>query len=144
MVQVVRVPQAAEPSWATPTIRPSANAVAARAGLRVIALLVRTVRVERAVEAVTPAAHPLPRGSEHHAAMTIAYVALGANLVTPLGDAHSTLTRALDDLAQLPNTRVTACSSFYRSAPVDADGPDFINAVAALDTTLDAPALLAA
>lgn len=100
--------------------------------------------MERAVEAVTPAAHPLPRGSEHHAAMTIAYVALGANLVTPLGDAHSTLTHALDDLAQLPNTRVTACSSFYRTAPVDADGPDFINAVAALDTTLDAPALLAA
>ena len=76
--------------------------------------------------------------------MTIAYVALGANLATPLGDAHNTLTRALDDLAQLPGTRLTACSSFYRTAPVDADGPDFINAVAALDTTLDAPALLAA
>lgn len=76
--------------------------------------------------------------------MTIAYVALGANLATPLGNARSTLTRALDDLAQLPGTRVTARSSFYRTAPVDADGPDFINAAAALDTPLTAPALLAA
>ncbi len=76
--------------------------------------------------------------------MTIAYVGLGANLATPAGDVRSTLTRALAELAQLPGTRVTARSSFYRTDPVDADGPDFVNAAAALDTTLDAPALLLA
>ena len=73
-----------------------------------------------------------------------AYIGLGANLATPLGDPHSTLTRALDDLAALPGTRITACSGFFQTTPVDADGPDFINAAAALDTSLDAPALLAA
>ncbi len=35
-----------------------------------------------------------------------------------------------------------ACSSLYRSAPVEASGPDFINAVAELHTTLPALALL--
>ena len=35
-----------------------------------------------------------------------------------------------------------ACSSLYRSAPVEASGPDFINAAAELLTTLPALALL--
>jgi 2-amino-4-hydroxy-6-hydroxymethyldihydropteridine diphosphokinase len=35
-------------------------------------------------------------------------------------------------------------SSLYRSAPVDATGPDYINAVACISTTLTAPALLRA
>ena len=69
-----------------------------------------------------------------------AYVAIGANL----GDARATVTQALQDLDTLPETRVAACSSQYRSAPHEASGPDFINAVAALDTALDAPALLEA
>lgn len=75
--------------------------------------------------------------------MSIAYVALGANLPTSSGDARGTLALAFEDLARMPGTTVTARSSMYRTAPVDADGPDFINAAAALDTTLDAPALLA-
>lgn len=72
--------------------------------------------------------------------MTRAYVGLGANL----GDTRATLQAALDALAALPGTALVARSSFYATAPVDADGPDYLNAVAALDTTLDAPALLAA
>lgn len=68
-----------------------------------------------------------------------AYVGIGANL----GDARATVARAIDDLDTLPQTRVTARSSLYRSAPVDADGPDFINAVVALDTALAPEALLA-
>ena len=76
--------------------------------------------------------------------MSIAYVALGANLPTPAGDARHTLTLAFEQLARLPNTTVTARSSLYQTAPVDADGPDFINAAAALDTALDPPSLLAA
>ncbi len=69
----------------------------------------------------------------------VAYVAIGANL----GDARATVMQAIDDLRQLPETCVTARSSLYRSAPVDASGPDFINAVVALATGLDAQTLLA-
>ncbi|MFT4193228.1 2-amino-4-hydroxy-6-hydroxymethyldihydropteridine diphosphokinase [Ottowia sp.] len=69
-----------------------------------------------------------------------AYVALGANL----GDAQAAVRQALHDLARLPDTRLLAQSSLWRSAPVDAAGPDFVNAVAALSTRLTAPALLAA
>ncbi len=69
-----------------------------------------------------------------------AYVALGANL----GDAPATLMRAIETLDRVPATRVTARSSLYRTAPVDATGPDFINAVVALTTRLTAPDLLRA
>jgi 2-amino-4-hydroxy-6-hydroxymethyldihydropteridine diphosphokinase len=57
-----------------------------------------------------------------------AFVGVGANL----GDAVSTVRGALQALATLPQTQRVACSSLYRSAPVDASGPDFINAVAEL------------
>lgn len=69
-----------------------------------------------------------------------AYVGVGANL----GDAAGTVRAALDALAHLPRTALTRASSLYRSAPIDAGGPDFINAVAALDTALEPTALLAA
>jgi 2-amino-4-hydroxy-6-hydroxymethyldihydropteridine diphosphokinase len=69
-----------------------------------------------------------------------AWVGLGANL----GDARATLAAALDALAALPGTRLVAQSSIWRSAPVEARGPDFLNAVAALDTTLAPLDLLAA
>jgi 2-amino-4-hydroxy-6-hydroxymethyldihydropteridine diphosphokinase len=69
-----------------------------------------------------------------------AYVGLGANL----GDAAATLARAARELDQLPGTRVTGRSSLYRTAPVDAQGPDFLNAVVGLRTTLQAPELLRA
>jgi len=62
-----------------------------------------------------------------------AYVGLGANLGT---DLLATLTQAAQSLAALPGSRLVALSSAWRSAPVDAGGPDFLNAVAALDTTL--------
>lgn len=62
-----------------------------------------------------------------------AYVGLGANLGADIG---ATLTQAALSLAALPGTRVAALSSVWRSAPVDAGGPDFLNAVAALETVL--------
>lgn len=68
-----------------------------------------------------------------------AFVAIGANL----GDARDTVLRAMDDLDRVPQTRVSARSSLYRSAPVDAGGPDFVNAVVELRTELDPNALLA-
>jgi 2-amino-4-hydroxy-6-hydroxymethyldihydropteridine diphosphokinase len=68
-----------------------------------------------------------------------AYVGIGANL----GDARAAVEGAIDDLGRLPLTRLVARSSLYRSAPVDASGPDFVNAVAAVHTQLTAPDLLA-
>jgi len=69
-----------------------------------------------------------------------AYVALGANL----GDARQTVLDAVRALAQLPGTDLTGCSRLYRTAPHEASGPDFINAVARLSTRLTAPQLLEA
>lgn len=69
---------------------------------------------------------------------TIAHVGLGANL----GDAAATLRAALQALAALPGCRLQSVSSLYRSAPVDASGPDFLNAVAALHTRLTPTGLL--
>lgn len=68
------------------------------------------------------------------------FVGLGANL----GDAQSSLARAVYELAALPGTQVVAVSSVYRSAPVQAHGPDFYNAVAELRTTLAPVPLLRA
>lgn len=67
-----------------------------------------------------------------------AYVGLGANL----GDTVHAVLDAMTALGQLPQTRVRARSRLYRSAPMDAGGPDFINAVVALDTALSADELL--
>ncbi|MFY9510793.1 MAG: 2-amino-4-hydroxy-6-hydroxymethyldihydropteridine diphosphokinase [Rubrivivax sp.] len=72
--------------------------------------------------------------------MTTAYVGLGANL----GEPQAALQQALQEMAALPATQVLRVSSVYRTAPVDAQGPDFYNAVAELGTTLDAAALLQA
>ena len=69
-----------------------------------------------------------------------AYVALGANL----GDAAATLRQALQTLGATPGLRLVRASSLYRTAPVDSSGPDYINAVAEVATTLTAPALLRA
>jgi 2-amino-4-hydroxy-6-hydroxymethyldihydropteridine diphosphokinase len=68
------------------------------------------------------------------------FIALGANL----GDASATVTQAIQNLGQLRNTTLLTHSSLYRSAPVDAAGPDFINAVAEIATTLSPQALLEA
>ncbi|GAA3981202.1 2-amino-4-hydroxy-6-hydroxymethyldihydropteridine diphosphokinase [Comamonas faecalis] len=70
--------------------------------------------------------------------MSAAWVGLGANL----GDARAALAAAVRALAQLPGTRLQQVSSLYTSAPVDAAGPDYLNAVARLDTTLAPLALL--
>jgi len=68
----------------------------------------------------------------------MACVALGANL----GDAVATVQQALRDLASLPNTQWVKASSLYRSAPYEAQGPDFINAVALVHTQLSPLELL--
>ncbi|HWI13107.1 MAG TPA: 2-amino-4-hydroxy-6-hydroxymethyldihydropteridine diphosphokinase [Burkholderiales bacterium] len=68
-----------------------------------------------------------------------AYVALGSNLEDP----QSQLRSGLESLSTLPATRLLRASSFYRSAPVGyADQPDFVNAVAAIETGLSPRELL--
>ena len=73
--------------------------------------------------------------------MPRAFVALGANLVEP----QTQVRAALAELARLPQSTLVAASSLYRTAPVGLAGqPDFINAVAALDTSLSPDDLLEA
>lgn len=68
-----------------------------------------------------------------------AFVAFGANL----GDPVAAFALALERLDALPDTHVVARSALYRTAPIGVGAqPDYINAVIALDTTLDARALL--
>ena len=72
--------------------------------------------------------------------MTLAYVGVGSNLEQP----ESHVRRALDELDGIRDTRRRARSSLYRSAPLGyAAQPDFVNAVAAVETGLSAEALLA-
>jgi len=69
-----------------------------------------------------------------------AFVGVGANL----GDARAQVLAGIAALRELPGTRVVACSSLYASAPLDAPGPDYVNAVVELGTPLPADALLRA
>ncbi len=69
-----------------------------------------------------------------------AFVGLGANL----GAAAQTVRDAMAALDHLPQTQVRRRSSLYRSAPQQASGPDYVNAVVELRTGLGAPQLLAA
>ena len=70
-----------------------------------------------------------------------AYIGLGSNLDDPV----TQLGRAFAELAELPASRLIARSRLYRSAPLGGLAqPDYVNAVAAILTQLEAPALLAA
>ncbi|HET9679260.1 MAG TPA: 2-amino-4-hydroxy-6-hydroxymethyldihydropteridine diphosphokinase [Gammaproteobacteria bacterium] len=82
--------------------------------------------------------------------MVTAYIGLGSNLAGPLRGKIVTpeqqVKQALNALADLPETRVLQQSSLYRSKPLaSADAPrqpDYINAVAAIETGLAAEQLL--
>lgn len=71
----------------------------------------------------------------------IAYIGLGGNLQDPL----ALLRSARLAIQAIPNMREVACSSYYRSAPMGpTDQPDYVNAVQAVETTLDPQSLLKA
>lgn len=74
------------------------------------------------------------------ATLQTVYIGIGANL----GDAHANVVRALHLLSQLPQTQLLGQSALFRSAPIDAGGDDYINAVARLETGLSPDALFAA
>lgn len=68
-----------------------------------------------------------------------AFIGLGSNLNGPAGQVEA----AFGLLGELPDSRLVARSSLYRTAPFGGtEQPDFVNAVAALETQLDARALL--
>jgi 2-amino-4-hydroxy-6-hydroxymethyldihydropteridine diphosphokinase len=67
-----------------------------------------------------------------------AYIGLGANQ----GDTHESLKAALETLRSIEQSELVGVSAFYTSAPIDAEGPDYLNAVAQLQTSLEPYALL--
>ncbi len=69
-----------------------------------------------------------------------AYIGLGANE----GDVIDTLKAAVEALRTLQACAFVGVSPYYRSAPVDAEGPDYTNAVVALDTSIEPYELLLA
>jgi 2-amino-4-hydroxy-6-hydroxymethyldihydropteridine diphosphokinase len=71
--------------------------------------------------------------------VTVAFVGVGSNLGDPLRQVRD----ALAELGRLPHTRLVKSSSLYRSAPVGyAAQPEYVNAVAQLETGLPAARLL--
>ena len=69
-----------------------------------------------------------------------AYIGLGANL----GDARGALRMAVRALEALEGPHALTLSGLYRSAPIASSGPDYLNAVACLQTRRSAPDLLRA
>lgn len=71
--------------------------------------------------------------------MTLAWIALGSNLASPLTQVNA----AIAALGAIPDSRIVAVSSFYRTPPLGPqDQPDYLNAAVALETTLAPEALL--
>ena len=68
----------------------------------------------------------------------IAYIGLGSNQ----GEVVEALNSAIESLRSIEQTEFIAVSPYYRSAPIDAPGPDYLNAVAKVETALEPYALL--
>jgi 2-amino-4-hydroxy-6-hydroxymethyldihydropteridine diphosphokinase len=67
-----------------------------------------------------------------------AYIAIGSNLGEPRNNVES----AIQQLGNLPKSRLSARSSLFLTAPVDAEGDDYVNAVARLETAMSSKDLL--
>lgn len=67
-----------------------------------------------------------------------AYIGLGANQ----GELLESLNSALESLRSIEQSELKAVSPFYMTAPVDAPGPDYLNAVARVETSLEPYGLL--
>ncbi len=71
--------------------------------------------------------------------MTLAYIAIGSNLASPLDQVNA----AIAALGSIPESRTVAVSGFYRTPPLGPqDQPDYLNAALALETALAPEALL--
>lgn len=78
--------------------------------------------------------------SEENTGLHTALIALGANL----GNPRQTLLQAVDSIAAMHGTNVVAVSSWYGTEPIDSFGPDYVNGVMKIRTTLSPKALLVA
>lgn len=65
--------------------------------------------------------------------MNKAYIAFGANQ----GDPKREIRLAIADLEACASAKVLKASSFYKTSPVDSSGPDYVNAVALIETELE-------
>jgi 2-amino-4-hydroxy-6-hydroxymethyldihydropteridine diphosphokinase len=70
--------------------------------------------------------------------MTLAFIGIGANL----GDPRQAVKDAIVCLAQQVGITIVAKSSFYRTAPIDATGGDYFNAVVKIETPFTASQIL--
>ena len=71
--------------------------------------------------------------------MTLAYIAIGSNLASPLEQVNA----AIQALGEIPQSKIVAVSSFYRTPPRGPqDQPDYLNAAVVLETALNAETLL--
>lgn len=86
----------------------------------------------------SPDADGIDATGQQHRTPAQAFVAIGANL----GDARGTVLQAFAQLGALAGCTLVARSSLWRSTPVDAPGPDYVNAAAHLSTTLPPHVLL--
>lgn len=68
----------------------------------------------------------------------VAFIGIGANL----GDAKASILAAMQKIAALDGVALVRRSNLYRSAPVESSGPDYVNAVVEVSTSLTAPQLL--
>ena len=67
------------------------------------------------------------------------YIAIGSNIASPLEQVNA----AIQAIGEIPDSRIMAVSSFYRTPPLGPqDQPDYLNAAVALETTLAPEALL--
>ncbi|MCK2176104.1 2-amino-4-hydroxy-6-hydroxymethyldihydropteridine diphosphokinase [Enterobacter asburiae] len=71
--------------------------------------------------------------------MTLAYIAIGSNLASPLEQVNA----AVQALGEIPQSKIVAVSSFYLTPPLGPqDQPDYLNAAVVLETALNAETLL--
>ncbi|MBL5912788.1 2-amino-4-hydroxy-6-hydroxymethyldihydropteridine diphosphokinase [Enterobacter asburiae] len=71
--------------------------------------------------------------------MTLAYIAIGSNLASPLEQVNA----AVQALGEIPQSRIVAVSSYYRTPPLGPQNqPDYLNAAVVLETALAAETLL--
>ncbi|EJZ0094609.1 2-amino-4-hydroxy-6-hydroxymethyldihydropteridine diphosphokinase [Escherichia coli] len=71
--------------------------------------------------------------------MTVAYIAIGSNLASPLEQVNA----ALKALGDIPESHILTVSSFYHTPPLGPqDQPDYLNAAVALETSLAPEELL--
>lgn len=73
-------------------------------------------------------------------ARTVCYIGIGSNL----GDARGNVERAMQSLADIRDARLVGQSSLFRTEPLEANGENYVNAVARIDTRLTASQLLQA